>query len=409
MAAAVFTYLKGDKVIWMIALILSLLSLISVYSFTPILTGSKNIGTESFLIKHVLMVFTGFILMFYVHNINYKVFSRVAQIGIWVAIILLFITLVAGVRINAAERWLEIPVLNIKFQTSDFAKVIVILFVARMLTVKRENLSNLKEGIYPIIFPVLAVCALIFPQNLSTAVLLFGLVMIMMFIGSAPMKYILGITASILLGVTLLFLTAKLNPDMLPRMETWRNRIFNHTVEDPAKQWQTNNALKAIDNGGLFGQGPGNGQIKSIIPEAYADFVYASFIEEFGSFGGGVLLLLYLILLYRCVRITLKSDSHFGSLLVIGLCLNLVFMAFVNMAVCTKLIPVTGQNMPLISMGGTSTWFTFISLGMILSVSRMLEEKTEEKNNKERTSDDEKVKEKQKEKEKQKGGDYVVA
>ena len=378
---AVFTYLKGDKVIWMIALILSLLSLISVYSFTPILSGSKNVGTESFLMKHVFMVVTGFGLMYYVHTINYKVFSRIAQIGIWVAIILLFITLVAGVRINAAERWLEIPIINIKFQTSDFAKVMVILFVARMLTIKRDSLSDLKEGIYPVLFPVLAVCALIFPQNLSTAVLLFGLVMIMMFISKVPMKFIFGIAGVLILGVSMLFMTAKFNPDMLPRLETWRNRIFNHATEDPAKQWQTNNALMAIDNGGLLGKGPGNGQIKQIIPEAYADFVYASFIEEFGSVGGGFLLLMYLILLYRCVRISLNTESNFGSMLVIGLCLNLVFMAFVNMAVCTRLIPVTGQNMPLISMGGTSTWFTCISLGMILSVSRSMEAESNAKKN----------------------------
>jgi len=314
--------------------------------------------------------------------------------------------LLAGVRINAAERWLEIPVLNIKFQTSDFAKVVLIVFVARMLTINRDKFHDFREGIVPILIPVGLVIGLIVTQNLSTAVLIFGLTLILFFIAKVPFKYIFGIVGGAIAAFGLMILLAKANPDLLPRLETWMNRFTSHSSEDPRKQWQINNAMMAIDNGGLLGKGPGNGQMKHIIPEAYADFVYASFIEEFGSMGGGVLLLMYMMLLFRGIRIASKCESVFGSLMVIGLCLNLVFMAFINMAVCTKIIPVTGQNMPLISMGGTSTWFTFISLGItfislgiILSVSRSVEEEViKQEGNTVRTDLNE-----------EKGGSYAVA
>lgn len=385
--------------IWMIALLLSLLSLVSVYSFTPILVRSSDTGTESFLIKHVMMVVTGFVMMFYVHNINFKYFSKLSQILVWVSVILLFVTLVAGVKINSAERWLEIPVLNIKFQTSDFAKVVLIVFVARMLTINKDKFEDFREGIVPILIPVGLVIGLIITQNLSTAVLIFGIVLIMFFLAKVPMRHILTIVGSAVAAMALMLLLAKANPELLPRLETWMNRFTSHSSEDPKKQWQINNALQAVANGGMLGQGPGNGQMKHIIPEAYADFVFASFIEEFGMLGGVALLMMYLILLYRSIRIASKCDSNFGSLLVLGLCLNLVFMAFVNMAVCTKIMPVTGQNMPLISMGGTSTWFTCVSLGMILSVSRSVEQESEEEHNRAKRNTSAK----------EEGGNYVVA
>jgi cell division protein FtsW len=301
-------------------------------------------------------------------------------------VILLFITMVAGVNLNNAERWLEIPGLGIRFQTSDFAKVVMIVFVARMLTVNKDKLDDFREGIVPILLPSGLIIGLILPQNFSTAGLLFGLLMLMFFVGKVPMKNIGLIVGGAVLAFLLMIMIAKINPDLLPRLETWANRLTSHSGEDPAKQWQINNALKAIDNGGMLGQGPGNGQMKHIIPEAYADFVYASFIEEFGFIGGAVLLLLYLMLLFRSIRIAGKVESTFGSILVVGLSLNLIFMAFVNMAVCTKIIPVTGQNMPLISMGGTSTWFTCLSLGMILSVSRAAMEEDDEESRKGNTT-----------------------
>lgn len=399
---AVFTYLKGDKVIWMIACILSLFSLVSVYSFTPILANDES-GTEGFLFKHFITVFTGFVLMFYVHEINFKYFSKLSHIGIWVAVILLFVTMIAGANINSAGRWLVIPLINQKFQTSDFAKLVLIIYVARMLTLNRENLHNFKEGILPILIPVVLICGLILPENFSTSAMLFGLCLILMFIGGVNWRHILLIIGGALVAFALLILIAKVSPGFLPRLDTWENRLFNYEAEDPKEAWQINNSLMAIKNGGITGMGPGNGQLKHEIPQAYADFVFASFIEEFGSIGGGILLMLFLILTYRVIRIASKCEKIFGTLAVLGLCLNLVFMAFINMAVCTKLVPVTGQNIPILSMGGTSTWFTCIALGIILSVSRSIEEeKIKEDKNKE-------LKKNKEEEKPVEGGEYVVA
>jgi len=387
----------------MIACILSLFSLVSVYSFTPILANDES-GTEGFLFKHFITVFTGFVLMFYIHEINFKYFSKLAHIGIWVAVILLFVTMVAGVNINNAGRWLVIPLINQKFQTSDFAKLVLIIYVARMLTLNRENLHNFKEGILPILIPVVLICGLILPENFSTSAMLFGLCLILMFIGGVNWRHILLIIGGAVLALALLILVAKVSPGFLPRLETWENRIFNYEAEDPKETWQINNALMAIQNGSLTGMGPGNGQLKHELPQAYADFVFASFIEEFGSLGGGILLMLFLILVYRVIRIASKCEKIFGTLTVLGLCLNLVFMAFINMAVCTKLVPVTGQNIPILSMGGTSTWFTCIALGIILSVSRSIEEeKQKEEKNKETN------KKKEEEEKPVEGGEYVVA
>ncbi len=378
-----FSYLRGDKVIWMITLVLILCSFVSVYSFTPILTQG-GLGTEGFLLKHVVMVLSGLVLMFYAHNVSFKYYSKISQLGIWAAIILLFVTLIAGVNINSAGRWLVIPIINQKFQTSDFAKIMLLIYVARMLSVNRDKLHSFKEGVLPILIPVVLVCGLILPENFSTAAMLFGLCLLMMFIGRVPIKHLALIVGVCVAALGLIGLLAIENPELLPRLDTWINRVTNFQEDDHRQQWQINNAMMAIDNGGMFGKGPGNGQLKHILPQAYADFVFASFIEEFGFIGGAFLLMLYLILLYRVVRIASLCEKNFGSLMAIGLCLNLVFMAFVNMAVCTRLVPITGQNMPLISMGGTSTWFTCISLGIILSVSRSSEpeeSKDKSKNN----------------------------
>lgn len=368
---AVFTYLKGDRVIWMITLILALLSLVSVYSFTPILTYQhKGTDTESFLLNHIIALGTGLLLMFYAHNLKYTYYSKISQLFIWVVVGLLFLTLVAGVSVNSAERWLRIPIINQQFQTSDLAKIILIMYLSRILVINRHKFDNFKEGIIPMLIPVALVCALILPSNFSTAALTFLLCLVMMFIAEVPMKWIGSIIGMAIVGFLLLIALAKINPDLLPRLDTWINRFTNHTSEDPKEQWQINNATMAIYNGKYVGTGPGNGQLKHILSQAYADFVFASFIEEFGLPGAVLLILLFLVLFYRTIRIAILCEKNFGSFLAIGLALNLLFQAIVNMAVCTKLIPVTGQNMPLISMGGTSTWFTCISLGIILSVSR---------------------------------------
>ena len=399
----VFTYLKGDRVIWMIAIFLGLLSLVSVYSFTSILTSQhREASTEGFLFKHAITLITGFVLMYYAHNLKYTSFSKLAKMLIWVSVILLFVTLVAGATINSAGRWLVIPIINQKFQTSDLAKIVLIIYVARMLAINQDKISDFKTGVLPILIPVGLVCALILPENFSTAAMLFGLCLIMMFFGRVPFKYIIAIVGGAIGIFLLLILMAKINPELLPRLETWTNRLMNYTSADPAEEWQINNAHGAIYNGGWFGQGPGNGDQKTILPQAYADFLFAAFIEEFGSIGGIGVLMLYLIFLFRTIKIASKSEKLFGTFMVVGLGLNLVFQAFVNMAVCTKLFPVTGQNMPLLSMGGTSTWFTCISIGIILSVSRSVQNEVKVEKNTPDSYRDEKIKEKE-------GEEYAVA
>lgn len=374
---SVFSYLKGDRVIWVIAILLGLLSLPSVYSFTNVLTSQhENASPEGYLIKHVVMLITGFMLMYYAHNVKFTYFSKLSKIAIWMAVILLLLTMVMGVTINSAGRWLVIPIINLNFQTSDFAKVALIIYVARTLAVNQPFIHDFKKGVLPILIPVAVVCGLILPQNFSTAAMMFMLCLVMMFFGRVQLKHLGLIVGGAVAAFMLLVLIAKINPDILPRLNTWWNRLFNYAAEDPKDAWQTNIATAAIYNGGFFGVGAGNGSLKTVLPEAYADFAYSSFVEEFGSFGGTILVLLFLVLFFRIIRIASKSEKVFGTFMVAGLGLQLLFQAFINMAVCTKLVPVTGQNIPLLSMGGTSTWFTCLSIGIILSVSRSYAEET---------------------------------
>lgn len=364
----------------MITIFLGLLSLVSVYSFTNILTlQHKNVSTEDYLFKHVFMLVTGMILMYYAHNLKFTYYSKLSKIGIWVAGILLLLTIFLGVSINSAGRWIVIPFINLNFQTSDFAKIALIIYVSRMLAINQPFIHDFKKGVLPILIPVILVCGLILPENFSTAAMMFMLCFIMMFFGRVSVKHLALIVATAIALFLFLVLLSKVFPDLLPRLDTWINRFFNWSDSNPAEAWQINNATGAIYNGSFLGVGPGNGTLKTILPQAYADFIFASFIEEFGLIGGSLLVLMYLILFYRTIRIASKSEKVFGTFMVVGLGLHLLVQAFVNMAVCTKLVPVTGQNMPLLSMGGTSTWFTCLSIGIILSVSRAVPDEVEEK------------------------------
>lgn len=365
-------YLEGDKVIWIVSILLALFSIVSVYSFIPVLISAHGGSTEFYLIKHTLLILSGFALMYFVHKIPPKIFSKLAKFLIYLSIILLILTLFFGARINDAGRWLEIPVINMRFQTSDIAKLGLMVFLSKMLAVNKDKLNDLKKGFLPIVLPSMAVVLLIFRENFSTAALIFGLVVIMLFIGKTPFKFISLLIGTAVAGIGLIILLSMAIPGLLPRVDTWMSRIENQYdgTNNPREEMQINNAQMAIYNGGIIGKGPSKGELKHYIPEAYADFYYASFIEEFGFVGGFFLVLLYMILLYRSIRIGLKADKLFQTYVAIGLSLLLISQALVNMMVCVKLIPVTGQNMPLLSMGGTSTWFTCISLGIILSISR---------------------------------------
>ncbi len=374
-------YLEGDMVIWAVVFLLSLVSIMAVYSATNSLAHYKHNGnTEYYLFKHFLIIVLGWGMIYLIHKIPHNYFSRVAQIMLWLSIPLLFVTLFAGTNVNSASRWLTLPIINMSFQTSDLAKLALIAFLARQLSKKQDSMDDFKAGFLHLIWPVLLICALILPANFSTAAVLFATSLVVLFIGRVKFKYLAGLIGSIMLAGAFVFLLSFALPieKILPRFGTWKARVetFMSDEESPASadaNYQTEQAKIAIATGGITGVGPGNSVQRNRLPSAYADFIYAIIIEEWGLIGGMGVLFLYLILLFRGLRIAHKSTSTFGTLLAFGCMFSLIFQAFINMAVAVNLFPVTGQPLPLLSMGGTSIWFTSIAIGMILSVSRTLD------------------------------------
>lgn len=365
--------------IWIIAMLLAAISLLSVYSSISSLAYKHYDGnTFYYLFKHGLMLGVGMLIIYYVHRVRFKYFSRLSQLAVWISLILLALTLIFGANINEASRWLTIPIINQNIQPSDLAKIALITFVARGLAQRQEFIGRFKEGVLPILIPIALICGLILPANFSTAAILFGVCLILMFVGRVAIKHIALVVGAGVAGFALMLLLSGVFPDLLPRAETWKNRIVNFQNPDDEANYQIDHAMMAIQAGGILPKGPGHGDSRNYLPHPYSDMIYAFIIEEYGSILGGVgLLLLYLILLYRAIRIAGKCDRLFGSLMVIGLTFSIVFQALINMSVAVKLIPVTGQPMPLVSMGGTSTWLTCLALGMILSVSRAVDEQDE--------------------------------
>ncbi|KPK84369.1 MAG: hypothetical protein AMS27_10130 [Bacteroides sp. SM23_62_1] len=374
---AIRKYLGGDKVIWAVVFILSLYSVLAVYSTSGILAfRNPGISSTYYIMKHALFLFAGLVLIYVIHLVPYRYFSRLSQILLIIAIPLLVITLFFGEDINRASRWLEIPVIGLTFQTSDFAKVALVMYVARVLSQEQENIHDFYRAFLPIIFPVGIVCVLIMPDNLSTALILFVTCVILMFTGRIRTRYLVVLFfAGIFLissYVGIVILTEKEG-----RVGTWKSRIESYFDKDN-ENYQVEQAKIAIATGGLFGKFPGNSTQRNFIPHSYSDFIYAVIIEEYGLLLGGIpIILMYLILLYRAGVMLRKSSRAFPAFLAVGLTLGLVLQAMVHMAVSVSLFPVTGQPLPLISMGGTSMMFTCISLGMILSVSRGLKEQEE--------------------------------
>lgn len=375
-------YLEGDMVIWAVVFLLSLVSAMAVYSSTGTLAYRYQGGnTEYYLLKHFSIIVLGWGMMYAIHKVPYTYFSRVAQILIWISIPLLAITLIAGTSRNEASRWLTLPIINLSFQTSDLAKVALIAYLARVLSKRQEDMDDFKEGFLQIIWPVLLVCALILPANFSTSAVLFTSSLIILYIGRVRFKYLAGLVGAIAMaGVFVVLLSFAVPVEkVLPRFGTWKARLETYisneeTPERADANYQTEQAKIAIANGGIAGVGPGNSSQRNFIPHPYSDFIFAIIIEEWGIVGGMGILFLYLILLFRGLRIAHKGTSTFGTLLAFGVCFALVFQALINMAVAVNLFPVTGQPLPLISMGGTSIWFTSIAIGMILSVSRAVKE-----------------------------------
>ena len=374
-------YLHGDKTIWLVTGILAAFSLLAVYSSISTLAVKYQSGnTEHYLFRQILMLGFGFVAMYHAHRLKFTYYSSLSKIFIWIAIGLLALTLVKGSNINNASRWLTIPIINQTFQTSDFAKIALVLYVSRILANRKEEVGDYRRVLIPALLVIGVVCLLIFPANFSTAALLFTTCFILLFIGRVPIKQLL---ATIGIGAAALFIVfqvAAAKPDLLPRLSTWEKRIASFSSGDSEANYQAEHAKIAIASGGVFPNGPGKGSSRNFLPHPYSDMIYAFIIEEYGLLLGGCgLMLLYLIFFFRSIKIAWKCDKPFGAYVAAGLSLMLTMQAFINMGVAVNLFPVTGQSLPLVSMGGTSTLFTCLSIGIILSISKSVyePEKTE--------------------------------
>jgi cell division protein FtsW len=374
-------YFKGDTVIWVITLILLSLSLLTVYSFVPILVKIEGGTPFKYLFKHLVYVLLALLTMVWVHKKDPVFFSKFARFSFYVAIALLIFTFFFGTKVNEAGRWIKIPFVGLTFQSSDFAKLVLIVYVSKLLVKKKDVLNSWKEGFWPIMFPIIVICGLIVKDNLSTAVIVFAISFTLLFIGKVPFGKLFSLIGggALLLSMVVALHLAVPSLNLLPRYETWENRILNRMDEtkDIVENAQSLNAELAIYNGGFFGQGVGDGKLKEYIPEAYADFYYASFVEEFGTISSLILILAYLILLYRIIRIALKSDKLFETYMLLGIGILILSQASVNMLVCTGIFPVTGQNMPLLAMGGSGLIMTCLALGIVQSVAYTQQKKNE--------------------------------
>ena len=382
---------KGDKTIWAIVIILTVTSLLLVYSSTGSLAYRMSKSTESYLFKQFAFIILGLIIIYFAHRINYTIYSRVALILFLISIPLLIYTLLFGVQLNAGSRWIKLPVINMTFQTSDLAKLALFMYMSRMLSRKQSVIKDFKKGFLPIILPVAVICLLIAPANLSTAILIGGTSIMLMFIGRVNTKHILLTIGIALIPVILLLSIAVSTYDKttgdtkkLPaflasgRIPTWISRvqtfIYSSKDVDNEKFYQINQAKIAIAKGGLLGLGPGNSEQRNFLPHSYSDFIYAIIIEEYGLVGGAFMILIYLLFLYRCIRVYRKCPYAFGAFLALALSFTLVIQAIANMGVNVNLFPNTGVTLPLVSMGGSSFLFTCLSIGIILSVARNVEQ-----------------------------------
>jgi cell division protein FtsW len=357
--------------IWMLIFILSIASLLTIYSAISTL-GKGSEGALTVLFRHATMLVIGWFALFVIHRMDFRYFSRFANLLFYITVVLLLLTLLYGANINNADRWLKIPGLGISFQTSDIAKLSLVLYISKLLTSRREELGDFKRGFLGLTIPIGIVVLLILPANFSTAALIGTVSFILLLLGGFPWKYILlllGIVGIFLLGIIALGEYGP--PNLLPRYQTWKNRFNNKMDSENEGNYQSDLAKYAIYSGGIIPKGPGTGSSRNFMPHPYSDMIFAFIIEEWGMIVGGFgLLFIYLTFYFRTIKIAVTSPFRYGQLVVSGLGLMIVLQALINMSVSVSLIPVTGQPLPLISLGGTSTIFTCISIAVILSVSR---------------------------------------
>lgn len=361
--------LEGDKVVWGAAFVLALISLLEVYSTTGLLAyRNKSYNTEHYLLERMMFLGLGFAAMFAVHRIPPKFFSQLANLSVLVAIFLLIITLLFGTRVNDANRWLKLPGLPFSFQPSDLAKMAMILFAARFLARHQGHIESWRKVILPLSLVTGIVCLLILPANFSTAAMLFVIILLMMFVARIPLRQLLALAGLALAGLMLVMLILSRIPGS--RFSTWKSRIESFSNGDKSKNLQSEYARMAIATGRITGSGPGNNPYRYLLPQGSSDFIFSMIAGEWGFLGSGLIILIYLVIMFRSVRIALGSPSAFPLFLAIGIGLMITVQAFINMMVGATLLPVTGQPLPLVSMGGTGTIFTCVALGMLLSISR---------------------------------------
>jgi len=384
---------RGDKYIWGIVLLLSLISILVVYSATGSLAYKMYRGNTSiYLFKQVSFTMLGLMVIYFLHRINYTIFSRIAALLFWISIPLLIYTLFFGARINEGSRWIKLPVINMTIQTSDFAKLALFMYISRQMSKRQETIKDFKKGFLPVIAPVVVICALIMPANLSNALLTGATSLLLMFIGRVSLRHILLTIGLALIPVAFIVSVAVITYDKKQvsadkvetaekmksygRFGTWVKRVQDFMyAKDTEVPYQVQQAKIAIANGGVvMGLGPGNSRQRNYLPQAYNDFIFSVIIEEYGLLGAAFIMIVYIIFLFRCIRIFRKCPYAFGAFLALGLSFTMIIQALANMAVNVNLVPVTGVTLPLVSMGGSSYLFMCASIGIILSVARNVEQ-----------------------------------
>ena len=383
---------KGDKVIWAAVVVLALVSLLVVYSSTGSLAYRLSKSNESYLFKQVVFIGIGIMIIYFLHKVNYKLYSQIARLLFLLSIPLLVYTLFFGVRLNEGSRWIKLPIIQMTVQTSDLAKLALFMYMSRLLSKKQDMIKDFRTGFLPVVIPVGLICLLIAPANLSTALLIGATSMLIMFIGRVSIKHILLVIGVVMIPVLILIsmavihhkqnngeiVKAETHSKLFARVNTWVNRVENFIYggmadADDDDNYQVNQAKIAIATGGWMGMGPGNSRARNFLPHPYSDFIFAIIIEEYGLIGGMFITFIYLVFLFRCIRIFKRCPYAFGAFLALALSFTLVIQALANMAVNVNLFPVTGVTLPLVSMGGSSFIFTCIAIGIILSVASNVE------------------------------------
>ncbi|WP_341658075.1 FtsW/RodA/SpoVE family cell cycle protein [Blattabacterium cuenoti] len=371
-------YIKGDRYLW------AFISLLAIFSFLPVYSASTNLVTKygetntvfRYLFKHAVFLLVGFCILFFTQFIDYKYFYNMSILFMPIIFILLIFTMSQRKELDGvnASRWLHIPIINISFQTSSIAGLVLFIYCARYLSKKKKERISFKNSFFSLYFPIFLIIGLIFPSDGSTAAIIFLSVLILLFIGGTPLTSVIGFffMGFLFSGIYIYYVIKWGDKKPMNRVYTWKSRIEKFLDHESEESYQMKQSKMAIVLGNKFGRGPGKSVLKAFLPQSSSDFIYAIIIEEYGSVGGVILLFIYILILMRIMIIATKVQNYSCSLLVLSVGIPIINQALINMGIAVGLFPVTGQTLPLISAGGTSIWVTFLSFGIILSVSRLI-------------------------------------